>query len=272
MVLGLTATFQPPNRGNSWSHFLDCSSRPHPLAHPFKAAQLLLPKPSPVGCHPFLIQTVRAAWRAGVLEKGYKALLSWRASAVSPKKSLAWVEEDLAIRPGSAAASYVTLSNPVLWASCDWLSGQSLEDGNWAVFPLQPSTDLRARHPVSRSPQGWLERHRERREQAGDLWETKDSAPDSAKWRSGVPPPSRSEQVREDAGSMQKPRMWFAAWISSVSSCLSPDKPGLFDCVPRAGRSGEVFAWGGQRRGSSPRSPVTLGGSLHLFCACCRED
>lgn len=106
----------------------------------------------------------------------------------------------------------------------------------------------------------------------GTYGKTKDSAPDSAKWRSGVPPPSRSEQVREDAGSMQKPRMWFAAWISSVSSCLSPDKPGLFDCVPRAGRSGEVFAWGGQRRGSSPRSPVTLGRSLHLFCACCRED
>lgn len=68
------------------------------------------------------------------------------------------MEGDLAIRPGSAVASCVTSSNPVLWASCDWLSGQSLEDGNRAIVPLQPSTDLGARHTVCRSPQGWLER------------------------------------------------------------------------------------------------------------------
>lgn len=102
-----------------------------------------------LGARPFLITAVSTAWRAWVSEKWYTPSLSWRASAVSPEKSLAWVEGDLAVRPGSAVASCVTLSNPVLWASCDWLSGQSLEDGNRAVFPLQPSTDLRARHTVS---------------------------------------------------------------------------------------------------------------------------
>lgn len=63
----------------------------------------------------------------------------------------------------------------------------------------------------------------------------KDSAKDSVTWEVRyclLEVQSRSE---ENSGSTWKSRTWFTAWIDSVSSCLSLDKPHLFNCVPRAG-------------------------------------
>lgn len=63
----------------------------------------------------------------------------------------------------------------------------------------------------------------------------KDSAKDSVTWRVGYCLLEVQGRYEENSGSMWKSRKWFTAWIYSVSSCPSLDKPRLFVCVPKAG-------------------------------------